>query len=87
MKKGFLILSVAAVLVTACGKKEEVIIEKVKKPVVSATVMNQQVSDMYTTDGTLVPQEKVDHTLETQGTVSVVLKKNGDFVNKGELVV
>ncbi|MGL6024667.1 MAG: efflux RND transporter periplasmic adaptor subunit [Cetobacterium sp.] len=86
MKKGLLILS-AAVLITACGKKEEVIIEVAKKPVVTIEVSNKDVSDVYTTDGSLAPQEKVNHTIDTQGTVAVVLKKNGDFVNKGELVV
>ncbi|MGL6066859.1 MAG: efflux RND transporter periplasmic adaptor subunit [Cetobacterium sp.] len=86
MKKGLLILS-AAVLITACGKKEEVILEVAKKPVVTIEVSNKDVSDVYTTDGSLAPQEKVNHTIDTQGTVAVVLKKNGDFVNKGELVV
>ncbi|MGL5088497.1 MAG: efflux RND transporter periplasmic adaptor subunit [Cetobacterium sp.] len=87
MKKGLLILSAAILLVTACEKKEEVVIETVKKPIEVVKVFKEEVSDVYTTDGSLVPQEKVDHTLETQGTVASVLKKNGDFITKGELVV
>ncbi|MGL4997483.1 MAG: efflux RND transporter periplasmic adaptor subunit [Cetobacterium sp.] len=87
MKKGLLILSAAVLLVTACGKKEEVVLEVAKKPIEVVKVFKEEVSDVYTTDGSLVPQEKVDHTLETQGTVASVLKKNGDFITKGELVV
>ncbi|MGL4970886.1 MAG: efflux RND transporter periplasmic adaptor subunit [Cetobacterium sp.] len=87
MKKGLFILSTAAILVTACGKKEEIVVEKVKKPVVVSKIVKEEVADVYTTDGSLAPQEKVNHTLDTQGTVAVVLKKNGDFVKKGEVVV
>ena len=87
MKKELFILSTAAMLITACGKKEEVVIEKVKKPVVVSEIIKEEVADVYTTDGSLIPQEKVNHTLDTQGTVAVVLKKNGDFVKKGEVVV
>lgn len=87
MKKGLFILTAAAILMTACGKEEEIVVEKPKKPVVASQVKKEQVSDIYTTDGTIVPQEKVDHTLDSQGTVSTVLKKNGDFVKKGEVVV
>ena len=87
MKKGLFILTAAAILMTACGKKEEAVVVKPKKPVVASQVKQEQVSDIYTTDGTIVPQEKVNHTLDTQGTVSTVLKKNGDFVKKGEVIV
>lgn len=87
MKKGLFILTAAAILMTACGKEEEIVVEKTKKPVIASQVKQEQVSDIYVTDGTIVPQEKVDHTLDSQGTVSTVLKKNGDFVKKGEVVV
>ena len=87
MKKGLFILTAAAILMTACGKKEEAVVVKPKKPVVASQVKQEQVSDIYTTDGTIVQQEKVNHTLDTQGTVSTVLKKNGDFVKKGEVIV
>ena len=87
MKKGLFILTAAAILMTACGKKEEVAVEKPKKPVVVSQAKQEQVSDLYKTDGTLVPQEKVNHTLDTQGTVATVLKKNGDFVKKDEVIV
>ncbi|WP_432204538.1 efflux RND transporter periplasmic adaptor subunit [Cetobacterium somerae] len=87
MKKGLFILSTAAILMTACGKKEEVVVAKPKKPVVASQVVKEQVADVYTTDGAIVPKEKVNHTLDTQGTVSTVLKKNGDSVKKGEVIV
>ncbi|WP_297596905.1 efflux RND transporter periplasmic adaptor subunit [uncultured Cetobacterium sp.] len=87
MKKGLYILSAVALLVTACGKKEEAIVVKPKKPVVVSVVEKEVVSDLYVTDGTLLPQEKVNHTLDSQGTVVTVLKQNGDFVKKGEVVV
>lgn len=87
MKKGLYILSALALLMTACGKKEEAVIEKPKKPVIVTTVVKEEVSDLYITDGTILPQEKVNHTLDSQGTVVTVLKQNGDFVKKGEVVV
>ncbi|MCQ8212436.1 efflux RND transporter periplasmic adaptor subunit [Cetobacterium somerae] len=87
MKKGLFILTAAAILMTACGKKEEAVVEKPKKPVIASQVKQEQVADVYTTDGAIVPKEKVNHTLDTQGTVSTVLKKNGDSVKKGEVIV
>ena len=38
MKKGLFILTAAAILMTACGKKEEAVVEKPKKPVVASQV-------------------------------------------------
>lgn len=88
MKKGLYLLSAVALLLTACGKKtEEVKVKVEKKPVVISTVKDEEVSDLYMTDGTLLPQKRVNHTLDSQGTVKVILKKNGDFVKKGEVVV
>ena len=85
MKKGLLVLS-TLLLLASCGKTEEVVIEKTKKPVVVTEVKNEVVSDTYLTDGNILPQEKVNYTLNTQGTVVSVLKQNGDFVKKGEVV-
>lgn len=88
MKKGIYLLSVVALMLTACGKKEEETIAKVeKKPVIVSDVIKEEISDLYVTDGTLLPQERVNHTLDSQGTVKTIFKKNGDFVNKGDIVV
>lgn len=73
-------------LLVGCGKEEKTK-EKEKKPVKVMAVKKENVSDIYTTDGNLVPEEKVNHTLDTQGTVVTIYKNNGDFVNKGEVVV
>lgn len=87
MKKGLLILTITGLLFTSCGKKEKTVIKQPKKPVVVTKIREKEVADTYTTDGTLVPQKKVNHTLDSQGTVAIVYKKNGDFVKKGEVVV
>lgn len=87
MKKGLLVLLSAVTLLVGCKKEEETqVVEKPKKPVVVTQVKKEVISDIYSTDGTLVPQEKVNHSLETQGTVEMVVKKNGDFVQAGEVV-
>ena len=58
MKKGLYILSALALLMTACGKKEEAVIEKPKKPVIVTTVVKEEVSDLYITDGTIYLKKK-----------------------------
>lgn len=88
MKKGICVLSILGLLmIGGCGKKEEKKVVKAKKPVVVAAVREEEVSDTYSSDGTLAPQEKVEHTIDTQGTVVQVYKKNGDKVKKGEVIV
>lgn len=80
-------LAFSILLLTACGKKENVELEKVKKVVEISKVERNTISDIYLSDGTLEPREKIEHTLDTQGTVVSILKKNGDFVKKDEVVV
>lgn len=71
----------------SCGeKKEETVVKKPKKHVIASRVVREEIADRYLTDGIIVPQEKVAHSLDTKGTVQVVLKKNGDRVKKGEIV-
>lgn len=79
-------IALGLALLVGCGKKEK-IKEKEKKPVKLVMVKKENVSDIYTTDGNLVPEEKVNHTLNSRGTVVEIYKNNGDFVKKGEIVV
>ncbi len=86
MKKG-LIVGLMMIGLISCGeKKEEKVETKPKKHVVATRVVKEEISDRYYTDGVIVPQEKVAHSLDTKGTVQAVLKKNGDRVKKGEVV-
>lgn len=87
MKKTVCLAITLAALAVGCGKDKEEKKEIIKKPVIAKAVKKEQVSDVYTTDGNLVPEAKVNHTLDSQGTVVTIYKKNGDFVKKGEIVV
>ncbi|MCJ8342255.1 MAG: efflux RND transporter periplasmic adaptor subunit [Cetobacterium sp.] len=88
MKKYLYLLLVAGVLFTSCGKKQEdKSEEKVAKNVIVAKVENDDIADSYTSDATIVPEGKVDHSLDGTGTVEKIYKKNGENVKKGDIVV
>lgn len=89
MKKIYLLL-LAVALFVSCGKKdkqEDVKVEEVKKNVRVVDVKKDRIADTYIADSTVVPKEKVDHTIDAEGTVKKIHKKNGDAVKKGEVIV
>ncbi|MGL6153742.1 efflux RND transporter periplasmic adaptor subunit [Cetobacterium sp. SF1] len=88
MKKYLYLVLVTGVLLTGCGKKEDnKVEEKPHKNVVVSEVKTDEISDTYESDATIVPEGKVDHTLDGTGTVKKLYKKNGDIVKKGDIVV
>ncbi|MBC2856551.1 MAG: efflux RND transporter periplasmic adaptor subunit [Cetobacterium sp.] len=89
MKKYLYLVLVAGMAFTACGKKSNTDekVEIIPKNVVVESVKLNDISDIYKSDATIVPADKVNHSLDGIGTVKKVYKKNGEAVDKGEVVV
>jgi RND family efflux transporter MFP subunit len=89
IKKIGLILSLVIFLV-ACKKEDAVNknkIEEIRKNVKVVDVKKDKIADTYVSDSIIVPKEKVDHTIDADGKVKNIHKKNGDIVKKGEIIV
>lgn len=71
-----------------CGKSkdsgEEVVITK---NVYTKPIENRSLDNLYQSDIIITPISKIDHKTETKGTIISILKKNGDSVKKGEVVI
>lgn len=78
---------VGIVLLTACGKKEELPVEIPAKKIVSEQIVMREMSKTFQSDAILEPKDKVNHNTERGGTIEKIYKKNGDFVKKGDLVM
>ena len=88
MKKIFLTALAVAVVFAGCGKKKEEAkpVEKIKY-VVTEPAQVRKMSQIFKTDAVLEPEGKIDHKTEKGGTIEKILKRNGDVVKKGELVM
>ncbi|WP_130889636.1 efflux RND transporter periplasmic adaptor subunit [Fusobacterium varium] len=85
-KTGYLILLLILVM-TGCGKKQEEVIEKKVKYVITEPATMRKMNQVFKSDAVLEPKNKVDHKTEKGGTIEKILKRNGDAVKKGELVM
>ncbi|MHD0319523.1 efflux RND transporter periplasmic adaptor subunit, partial [Fusobacterium sp. THCT1E2] len=85
-KTGYLILLLILVM-AGCGKKEEEIIEKKVKYVITEPATTRKMNQVFKSDAVLEPKNKVNHKTEKGGTIEKILKRNGDTVKKGELVM
>ena len=88
MKKIFLTALAAAVMFAGCGKEKEEAkpVEKIKY-VVTEPAQIRKMSQIFKTDAVLEPEGKIDHKTEKGGTIAKILKRNGDSVKKGEIVM
>ncbi|WP_300394304.1 efflux RND transporter periplasmic adaptor subunit [Fusobacterium sp.] len=88
MKKIFLTALAATMIFVGCGKQKEEKkpVEKIKY-VVTEPAEVRKMSQIFTTDAILVPEGKIDHKTEKGGTIKEILKKNGDTVKKGDIVM
>lgn len=88
MKKIFLVALATAVMFAGCGKgkEEKKPVEKIKY-VVTEPAEVRKMSQIFKTDAILVPEGKIDHKTEKGGTIDKILKRNGDKVEKGEIVM
>lgn len=88
MKKAKYLVFILMLILVGCGKKEEKkVIEKPAKYVVTEEVKSRTMNQMFRSDAILGPKNKIDHQTEKGGIVEKILKKNGDKVKKGELVM
>ncbi len=88
MKKAKYLLSILMLILVGCGKEEEKkVIEKPAKYVVTEEIKTREMSQVFRSDAVLEPKDKIDHQTEKGGTIEKILKKNGDKVKKGELVM
>lgn len=85
-KTGYLILLLILVM-TGRGKKQEEVIEKKVKYVITEPATMRKMNQVFKSDAVLEPKNKVDHKTEKGGTIEKILKRNGDAVKKGELVM
>ena len=88
MKKAKYLVFILMLILVGCGKKQgnEKVEPKVKY-VVTKQAENRVMNQIFRSDAILEPHSKVDHKTEKGGTIQKILKKNGDKVKKGELVM
>ncbi len=87
MKKKILCMVMAAIIFTGCGKEKNEEANVQKRPIVSTAATMRVITDKYEADSNAIPKNKIDHSLDSAGTVVKIYKKNGDKVKKGELVI
>lgn len=88
MKRAKYLVFILLLILVGCGKKQETKqIEAKVKYVVTQPVQYREMNQVFRSDAILEPHGKVDHKTEKGGTIEKILKKNGDKVNKGDLVM
>lgn len=88
MKNLKYILLCGLVFLTGCGKEKETkVVEKPAKVVTIEQAQNREMNQIFRTDAIFEPKEKVNHQVDRGGTIEKILKKNGDKVKAGELVM
>lgn len=75
--------------IIGCGKSEKDVknAESEAKRVYTTPIENRSLDNLYQSDIIMTPKSKIDHKTETKGTIISILKKNGDLVKKGEIVI
>lgn len=88
MKKAKYLVFILMLILVGCGKKQETAkVEPKVKYVVTEEAKDRVMNQVFRSDAILEPHGKVDHKTEKGGTIEKILKKNGDKVKKGELVM
>lgn len=86
MKKIYWGIMLVVLFITGCGKEEAPKVVESKK-VVTAPVETREIQDVSSADSVAIPKNKVNHVIDTSGTVQKLYKKNGERVNKGDLII
>ena len=97
MKKLLTILLATSLLIVACGKdketkdaKNETAVTETQtaaKPVEVSAVTTRQMSKLFESSAVWEPLAKVDFSTNKGATVEKIYKRNGEYVNKGEVIV
>ena len=99
MKKILTIFLAASLLLVACGKdkeeekkdtKQEVVAteeQQAVKTVEVAAVTKREMSKLFESSAVWEPLAKVDFSTNKGATVEKIYKRNGEYVNKGEVIV
>lgn len=87
MKKFFYAILMSVLILSGCGKKVEE--EKIVPPkeVVTMEIKTKEIIDQYDGSAVAVSRNKINHIIDTTGTVVQLYKKNGEPVKKGDLVI
>jgi len=87
MKKFILIITI--VLLAACGKSKVAPVEKkdISKSVKSIELKKTKVENIKNYNGELTPLNEVTHVTDTGGDVVKINYQNGDYVEKGKIVM
>ena len=75
--------------IIGCGKSSSSpdLVESEAKKIYTTSIEDRSLNNIYQSDIIITPRSKVDHKTETKGTIVSILKKNGDLVKKGEVVI
>lgn len=88
MNKAKYLVFILMLIFVGCGKEKKVeVIEKPTKYVTTEEVKTRLINQIFRSDAVLEPKDKINHQTEKGGTIEKILKKNGDKVKKGELVM
>ncbi len=87
MRKISYLILILILILTGCGKKEEKAETKNVKYVVTEPVTIRKMSQVFKSDAVLEPKNKVEHKTELGGTIEQIIKRNGDKVKKGEVIM
>ncbi len=87
MKKFFYAILMSVLILSGCGKKVEE--EKIVPPkqVVTMEIKTKEIVDQYDGSAVAISKNKINHIIDTAGTVVKLYKKNGESVKKGDLVI
>ncbi|MGL5124035.1 MAG: efflux RND transporter periplasmic adaptor subunit [Fusobacteriaceae bacterium] len=87
MKSFFYAILMSTLILSGCGGKVEEEKAITVKEVVTAEIKIKEIIDQYEGSAVAVPKNKIDHIINTSGTVEKLHKKNGDLVKKGDLII
>ncbi|MGL4688337.1 MAG: efflux RND transporter periplasmic adaptor subunit [Fusobacteriaceae bacterium] len=87
MKSFFYAILMSTLILSGCGGKVEEEKASPAKDVVTTEIKIKEIIDQYDGSAVAVPKNKIDHIMDTTGTIIKLYKKNGDLVKKGDLII
>ena len=78
-------LLIVLVFIFSCKKKEEAV--ELALPVKVADLKNETLELTYSGNAEIKPVDEVPYTASSSGTLKIINFKNGDYVQKGQLIL